>query len=99
MNIFDYFSIMERKLDLSRLTDEEAKHIWEVIQRDFTLRKKEEQRLGYIHTNVINYIYTKAGEKKINLSKKIKQTDIKYFKFVNKCKQNMLNMIQKVSKK
>lgn len=41
------FSIMERKLDLSRLTDEEAKHVWEVIQRDFNLRKKEEERLGY----------------------------------------------------
>ncbi|MEQ2247484.1 hypothetical protein ILYODFUR_009832, partial [Ilyodon furcidens] len=36
---------MERKLDLSRLTDEEAKHVWEVIQRDFNLRKKEEERL------------------------------------------------------
>ncbi|PWA33828.1 hypothetical protein CCH79_00017241 [Gambusia affinis] len=36
---------MERKLDLSRLTDEEAKHVWEVIQRDFNLRKNEEERL------------------------------------------------------
>ncbi|KAK2857257.1 hypothetical protein Q5P01_005992 [Channa striata] len=43
---------MERKLDLSRLTDEEAKHIWEVIQRDFTLRKKEEQRLGELKTKI-----------------------------------------------
>uniref|UniRef100_A0AAV2MF81 RabBD domain-containing protein n=1 Tax=Knipowitschia caucasica TaxID=637954 RepID=A0AAV2MF81_KNICA len=43
--------IMDRKLDLSRLTDDEAKHVWEVIQRDFTLRKTEEQRLGYrLHT-------------------------------------------------
>lgn len=41
-----HFSIMDRKLDLTRLTDEEAKHIWEVIQRDFTLRKTEEERLG-----------------------------------------------------
>ncbi|AWO95483.1 putative melanophilin-like [Scophthalmus maximus] len=37
---------MERKLDLSRLTDDEAKHVWEVIQRDFNLRKNEEERLG-----------------------------------------------------
>ncbi|XP_067357217.1 melanophilin a isoform X2 [Channa argus] len=44
--------IMERKLDLSRLTDEEAKHIWEVIQRDFSLRKKEEQRLGELKTKI-----------------------------------------------
>ncbi|XP_030436501.1 melanophilin isoform X8 [Gopherus evgoodei] len=36
---------MGRKLDLSKLTDEEAKHVWEVVQRDFDLRKKEEDRL------------------------------------------------------
>ncbi|XP_035921365.1 melanophilin isoform X2 [Halichoerus grypus] len=36
---------MGRKLDLSRLTDEEAKHVWEVVQRDFDLRRKEEERL------------------------------------------------------
>ncbi|XP_068959250.1 melanophilin isoform X2 [Petaurus breviceps papuanus] len=38
-------AIMGRKLDLSKLTDEEAKHVWEVVQRDFDLRKKEEERL------------------------------------------------------
>ncbi|XP_076579803.1 melanophilin a isoform X1 [Chaetodon auriga] len=43
---------MERKLDLSRLSDEEAKHIWEVIQRDFSLRKKEEERLGNLKTKI-----------------------------------------------
>nr|XP_020827801.1 melanophilin [Phascolarctos cinereus] len=36
---------MGRKLDLSKLTDEEAKHVWEVVQRDFDLRKKEKERL------------------------------------------------------
>ncbi|XP_035187634.1 melanophilin isoform X4 [Oxyura jamaicensis] len=36
---------MGRKLDLSKLTDEEARHVWEVVQRDFDLRKKEEERL------------------------------------------------------
>ncbi|XP_069081671.1 melanophilin isoform X5 [Pleurodeles waltl] len=36
---------MGRKLDLSKLTDDEARHVWEVIQRDFDLRKKEEERL------------------------------------------------------
>ncbi|KAM8806797.1 melanophilin [Eudromia elegans] len=36
---------MGRKLDLSKLTDDEAKHVWEVVQRDFDLRKKEEERL------------------------------------------------------
>ncbi|XP_043916667.1 melanophilin isoform X2 [Protopterus annectens] len=35
-----------RKLDLSKLTDEEAQHVWQVIQRDFDLRHKEEERLG-----------------------------------------------------
>ncbi|XP_078786405.1 melanophilin a isoform X4 [Oryzias latipes] len=43
---------MERKLDLSRLTDEEAKHVWEVIQRDFNLRKKEEERLGELKNQI-----------------------------------------------
>ncbi|XP_030642415.1 melanophilin [Chanos chanos] len=39
-------------LDLSRLTDEEAKHVWQVIQRDFNLRKKEEDRLGELKTKI-----------------------------------------------
>ncbi|XP_064574104.1 melanophilin isoform X3 [Zonotrichia leucophrys gambelii] len=39
------FGEMGRKLDLSKLTDEEAKHVWEVVRRDFDLRKKEEERL------------------------------------------------------
>ncbi|XP_057714474.1 melanophilin a isoform X2 [Corythoichthys intestinalis] len=43
---------MERKLDLSRLTDEEAKHVWEVIQRDFNLRKNEEERLGKLKDSI-----------------------------------------------
>ncbi|KAF7207080.1 transcript variant X4 [Nothobranchius furzeri] len=43
---------MERKLDLSRLTDEEAKHVWEVIQRDFNLRKKEEERLTELKNQI-----------------------------------------------
>ncbi|KAM6945372.1 melanophilin a [Aplochiton taeniatus] len=43
---------MENKLDLSRLTDEEAKHVWEVIQRDFNLRKAEEERLGELKTKI-----------------------------------------------
>uniref|UniRef100_A0A4W2I9R0 Melanophilin n=1 Tax=Bos indicus x Bos taurus TaxID=30522 RepID=A0A4W2I9R0_BOBOX len=36
---------MGKTLDLSKLTDEEAKHVWEVVQRDFNLRRKEEERL------------------------------------------------------
>ncbi|KAG5852801.1 hypothetical protein ANANG_G00066420 [Anguilla anguilla] len=40
------------KLDLSRLTDDEAKHVWDVIQRDFDLRKKEEDRLGDLKTKI-----------------------------------------------
>ncbi|XP_068428865.1 melanophilin isoform X2 [Clinocottus analis] len=41
-----------RKLDLSKLTDEEAKHVWEVVQRDFDLRKKEDDRLGDLKTKI-----------------------------------------------
>ncbi|XP_068604953.1 rab effector MyRIP [Brachionichthys hirsutus] len=36
---------MGRKLDLSGLTDGEAEHVLQVVQRDVTLRKKEEERL------------------------------------------------------
>ncbi|XP_005326535.2 melanophilin [Ictidomys tridecemlineatus] len=36
---------MGRKLDLSQLTDEEAAHIWAVVQRDLDLRRREEERL------------------------------------------------------
>ncbi|XP_075953399.1 rab effector MyRIP [Anarhichas minor] len=37
---------MGRKLDLSGLTDNEAEHVLQVVQRDMRLRKKEEQRLS-----------------------------------------------------
>ncbi|XP_074857509.1 melanophilin isoform X2 [Carettochelys insculpta] len=43
---------MGRKLDLSKLTDEEAKHVWDVVQRDFDLRKKEEERLEELKCKV-----------------------------------------------
>jgi len=43
-----------KNLDLSRLTDDEAKHVWQVIQRDFHLRQKEEDRLGW---DTHNHIY------------------------------------------
>ncbi|XP_036925094.1 melanophilin isoform X1 [Sturnira hondurensis] len=36
---------MGKKLDLSKLTDEEAQHVWEVVQRDLELRRREEERL------------------------------------------------------
>ncbi|KAG8521562.1 Rab effector MyRIP [Galemys pyrenaicus] len=36
---------MGRKLDLSGLTDDETEHVLQVVQRDFNLRKKEEERL------------------------------------------------------
>ncbi|KAM9349888.1 uncharacterized protein myripa [Symphorus nematophorus] len=37
---------MGRKLDLSGLSDIEAEHVLQVVQRDMRLRKKEEQRLS-----------------------------------------------------
>ncbi|XP_029613160.1 melanophilin isoform X3 [Salmo trutta] len=39
-------------MDLTVLSDDEAKHVWEVIQRDFTLRKIEEERLGDLKTKI-----------------------------------------------
>ncbi|XP_034142586.1 melanophilin-like [Esox lucius] len=41
-----------KKLDLSTLTEEEAKHVFQVVQRDFDLRKKEEDRLGELKTQL-----------------------------------------------
>ncbi|XP_026233094.1 melanophilin isoform X2 [Anabas testudineus] len=41
-----------KKLDLSKLTDEEAEHVWAVVQRDFDLRKKEEDRLEELKTKI-----------------------------------------------
>ncbi|KAM6984949.1 melanophilin [Aplochiton taeniatus] len=43
---------MGKKLDLSKLSDEEAQHVWQVVQRDFDLRKKEEDRLGDLKTKI-----------------------------------------------
>ncbi|TNN55450.1 Rab effector MyRIP [Liparis tanakae] len=37
---------MGRKLDLSGLSENEAEHVLQVVQRDMKLRKKEEQRLS-----------------------------------------------------
>ncbi|XP_053537330.1 rab effector MyRIP isoform X2 [Ictalurus punctatus] len=37
---------MGRKLDMSNLTEEEAEHVLQVVQRDMQLRKKEEERLS-----------------------------------------------------
>ncbi|KAK2822611.1 hypothetical protein Q5P01_022676 [Channa striata] len=37
---------MGRKMDLSGLTDNEAEHVLQVVQRDMRLRKKEEERLS-----------------------------------------------------
>ncbi|KAM3604407.1 uncharacterized protein V6R79_010635 [Siganus canaliculatus] len=37
---------MGRKIDLSGLTDNEAEHVLQVVQRDMRLRKKEEERLS-----------------------------------------------------
>ncbi|KAL0966610.1 hypothetical protein UPYG_G00297400 [Umbra pygmaea] len=37
---------MGRKLDLTGLTEDEAEHVLQVVQRDMSLRKKEEERLS-----------------------------------------------------
>ncbi|XP_062849045.1 rab effector MyRIP [Trichomycterus rosablanca] len=38
--------MMGRKLDVSKLTEEEAEHVLQVVQRDMQLRKSEEERLS-----------------------------------------------------
>ncbi|ETE57511.1 Rab effector MyRIP, partial [Ophiophagus hannah] len=47
---------MRRKLDLSDLTDDEAEHVLQVVQRDFTLRKKEEDRLNVLARTSKQYL-------------------------------------------
>lgn len=42
---------MGRKLDLSGLTEDEAEHVLQVVQRDMKLREKEEQRLRSVLSN------------------------------------------------
>ncbi|XP_059801712.1 rab effector MyRIP-like [Hypanus sabinus] len=37
---------MGKKLDLTTLTEDEAEHVLQVVQRDFDLRKKEQERLS-----------------------------------------------------
>ncbi|XP_034038508.1 rab effector MyRIP-like [Thalassophryne amazonica] len=44
---------MGRKLDLSQLTDEEAEHVMQVVQRDMRLRKKEEERLSELKRELV----------------------------------------------
>lgn len=45
---------MGRKLDLSGLSDNEAEHVLQVVQRDMKLRKKEEARLRLDLTAIVN---------------------------------------------
>ncbi|XP_078407846.1 melanophilin a isoform X4 [Cetorhinus maximus] len=43
---------MAKKLDLSKLTEDEAEHVLHVVQRDLNLRKKEEERLGELKSKI-----------------------------------------------
>ncbi|XP_067892394.1 melanophilin-like [Heterodontus francisci] len=43
---------MARKLDLSKLTEDEARHVLHVVQRDLNLRKNEEDRLGELKSKI-----------------------------------------------
>lgn len=46
-------SVMGRKLDLSGLSDNEAEHVLQVVQRDMRLRKTEEARLRLVLMTLI----------------------------------------------
>ncbi|XP_067857909.1 rab effector MyRIP [Heptranchias perlo] len=58
---------MGRKLDLSGLTDDEAEHVLQVVQRDFDLRKKEQERLSELKEKL-----NEEGNKRTILSKQEK---------------------------
>ncbi|KAM4608682.1 melanophilin [Polymixia lowei] len=81
-----------KKLDLSKLTDEEAKHVWKVVQRDFDLRKKEEDRLGDLKTQI-----EKEDTKRELLGKQTSVTDslcircLQPFKFLVNSKHQCLD--------
>lgn len=49
---------MGRKLDLSGLSDNEAEHVLQVVQRDMKLRKKEEARL---RLDLMTFVHNSAG--------------------------------------
>ncbi|XP_067906016.1 rab effector MyRIP [Heterodontus francisci] len=58
---------MGKKLDLSGLTDDEAEHVLQVVQRDFDLRKKEQERLRELKQKL-----NEEGNKRTILSKQEK---------------------------
>eukprot|EP00062_Callorhinchus_milii_P011974 gi/632958504/ref/XP_007895074.1/ PREDICTED: rab effector MyRIP [Callorhinchus milii] len=58
---------MGKKLDLSGLTDDEAEHVLKVVQRDFDLRKKEQDRLSELKQKL-----SEEGNKRSILSKQEK---------------------------
>lgn len=47
---------MGRKLDLSGLSDSEAEHVLQVVQRDMKLRKKEEERIRLALASFLNNV-------------------------------------------
>nr|XP_039325756.1 melanophilin isoform X5 [Saimiri boliviensis boliviensis] len=65
---------MGKKLDLSKLTDEEAQHVLEVVQRDFDLRRKEEERLEVVKIGSLEWYYehVKARFKRFGSAKVIR---------------------------
>ncbi|XP_048379976.1 rab effector MyRIP-like isoform X2 [Stegostoma tigrinum] len=58
---------MGKNLDLSGLTDDEAEHVLQVVQRDFDLRKKEQERLSELKQKL-----NEEGNKRTILSKQEK---------------------------
>ncbi|XP_032895913.1 rab effector MyRIP-like [Amblyraja radiata] len=58
---------MGKKLDLTALTEDEAEHVLQVVQRDFHLRKKEQERLSELKQKL-----NEEGNKRTILSKQQK---------------------------
>uniref|UniRef100_A0A3Q2YKE3 RabBD domain-containing protein n=1 Tax=Hippocampus comes TaxID=109280 RepID=A0A3Q2YKE3_HIPCM len=51
---------MGRKLDLSGLSDNEAEHVLQVVQRDMRLRKKEEERLREDYETILSEMQSRS---------------------------------------
>ncbi|XP_061548681.1 melanophilin [Phycodurus eques] len=80
------------ELDLSKLTDGEAKHVWQVVQRDFDLRKKEEERLGELKTKIEQEDCKREMlDHWVNLTKSHCIRCLKTFKFLVNSRRQCLN--------
>ncbi|XP_078260720.1 melanophilin-like [Rhinoraja longicauda] len=83
---------MARNLDLTQLTEDEAQHVFQVVQRDMNLRKQEDERLGELKCRI-----EEEGTKRKFLTKQAKFNEghcihcLESFQFLMNCKRPCLD--------